>query len=120
MVVQQPHVCTVLHTSTIRSMRSCAPRAARNDWCPATINNNFGNTTSVTSVYARYVGATVRLICKPTGLGRNWKGNGTSILVTCASAADGSTGMWVSDDWCCTLCPPLTSLPTLATLYTFI
>jgi hypothetical protein len=72
----------------------------RYDWCPATINNNFGNTTTVSSVYKRYEGASVVLICKPTGLGRNFKGNGTSITVNCRSSADGSTGMWVSDDWC--------------------
>ena len=77
--------------------------AARNDWCPATVNNNFGNTTTVSSVYSRAVGASMRLICKPTGLGRNWKGNGTSIVVYCDSLADGSGGVWVSDDWCCML-----------------
>ena len=77
--------------------------AERQDWCPATINSNFGNTSTVTFAYARYMGNSVRLICKPTGLGRNWKGNGTSILVYCASLADGSGGVWASEDWCCML-----------------
>jgi hypothetical protein len=76
---------------------TCSPR---NDWCPATVNNNFGNTTTVSAVYGRYNGASVVLLCKPTGLGRNWKGNGTSITVKCNSLADGSGGVWTSDDWC--------------------
>lgn len=69
-------------------------------FCPSTINNNFGNTTTVTAYFSRAVGDTVWLICKPTGLGRNWRGNGTAIKVTCSASADGSTGIWTSEDWC--------------------
>jgi len=70
------------------------------DYCPTTINNNFGNTTTVTFNYARTIETTVWLQCKPTGLGRNYKGNGTHIQVSCRASADGSTGVWASEDWC--------------------
>jgi hypothetical protein len=72
----------------------------RYDWCPLNVNANFGNTSTVSYYFSRTVGSNMRLLCKPTGLGRNWKGNGTSIQVYCDSLADGSGGVWVSDDWC--------------------
>lgn len=92
--------CSSSSSATVSGTYFGGTCTKRQDWCPSNINANFGNTTTVTAVFARSVDSTVRLVCKPAGLGRNWRGNGTSIQVTCASLADGSGGVWVSDDWC--------------------
>jgi hypothetical protein len=66
------------------------------NFCPASINDNFIYTTTMsTGKFSRALSTSVYLICK----GHNVKGNGTAIQVTCTSDASGS-GVWVSTDWC--------------------
>ena len=72
--------------------------AARQDWCPTSINSNFNYTTTISSVFPRYVGAYVNLFCK-SGY-HNKRGSGNFIQVTCSSLADGSGGLWGSIDTC--------------------
>lgn len=74
---------------------------ARGDWCSVYPNNMNPKTITVSQTrYGRYLGATVWLWCASGNA--NKAGNGTYILATCGSSADGLQGVWGTTEWCCT------------------